>query len=38
MIAQIVGWGSAVILTGFFVALWLLSAWLFRKAHVAQPT
>jgi len=37
-IALVAGWGSAVILTGGFVALWLLSAWLFRKAHVAQPT
>jgi hypothetical protein len=40
VIALSVGWGSAspswpeaiVGLTGFFAALWLLSAWLFRKA------
>jgi hypothetical protein len=39
-IALIAGWGSTganwprviVVLTGFFAALWLLSAWLFRKA------
>jgi hypothetical protein len=40
MIALIAGWGSTganwpgvvVLLTGFFAALWLVSAWLFRKA------
>jgi hypothetical protein len=40
MIALITGWGSTganwpgvvVLLTGFFAALWLVSAWLFRKA------
>lgn len=40
VIALIAGWGSAgptwpadiLALTGFFVALWLTSAWLFRKA------
>ena len=37
VIALIAGWGSAFILTGLFVALWLLSAWLFRKAHLG-PT
>jgi hypothetical protein len=26
------------VLTGLFVGLWLLSAWLFRKAHGGQPT
>jgi hypothetical protein len=39
-IALMAGWGSSganwprviVVLTGFFCALWLLSAWLFRKA------
>jgi GNAT superfamily N-acetyltransferase len=33
VIAVIAGLGYTFILTGFFVALWLLSAWLFRKAH-----
>jgi hypothetical protein len=37
VIALIAGWGYAFILTGIFVGLWLLSAWLFRKAHVGQP-
>jgi hypothetical protein len=40
VIAPAAGFGSAapsfpgaiVFLTGFFVALWLISAWLFRKA------
>ena len=40
VIAVIAGWGSTganwprpvVVLTGFFAALWLASAWLFRKA------
>ena len=40
IIALIAGWGSTganwprviVVLTGFFTALWLISAWLFRKA------
>ena len=44
-IALIAGLGSAgpiwprdiLILTGFFAALWLLSAWLFRNAARAQP-
>jgi hypothetical protein len=39
-IALIAGWGSTgenwprviLVLTGFFAALWLISAWLFRKA------
>jgi hypothetical protein len=38
VIALIAGWGSAFILTGFFVALWLISAWLFRKAHAGLHT
>jgi hypothetical protein len=38
VIALIAGLGYTFILTGFFVALWLISAWLFRKAHVGQPT
>ncbi len=28
--------GSIVFLTGFFAALWLISAWLFRKAAREQ--
>jgi hypothetical protein len=32
VIAQVAGWGSAGPITVFFVALWLLSAWLFRKS------
>jgi hypothetical protein len=36
VIALIAGWGSALILTGFFVALWLTSARLFRKAAREQ--
>lgn len=35
-IALIAGLGSTLILTGFFVALWLTSAWLFRKAAQEQ--
>jgi hypothetical protein len=35
VIAFISGWGQTWILTGFFVALWLISARLFRKA--ARP-
>jgi hypothetical protein len=31
-ISIVAGWGSAVILTGLFVGLWLTSALLFRKA------
>jgi hypothetical protein len=44
MLALIAGWGSTAsgpleisILNGFFVALWLISAWLFRKAAF-EPT
>lgn len=40
VIALIAGWGSTgdlVMLTGFFAALWLLAAWLFRKAAQEQP-
>jgi hypothetical protein len=36
VIALIMGSGKAFILTGFFVALWLASARLFRKAARAQ--
>lgn len=32
LIALIAGYGRALLLTGGFVALWLASAWLFRKA------
>jgi membrane protein implicated in regulation of membrane protease activity len=46
VIALIAGWGSTgtnlqgaiVFLTGFFVALWLVSAWLFRKAAREQTS
>ena len=45
VIALMAGWGSTganwpgaiVVLTGFFAVLWLLSAWLFRKA-AREPT
>jgi hypothetical protein len=45
VIALIGGFGSTapiwpldtLILTGFFAALWLMSAWLFRKAAREQP-
>ncbi len=30
--------GATVFLTGFFAALWLVSAWLFRKAAREQPS
>lgn len=36
VIALIAGWGSALILTGGFVALWLTSAQLFRRAAREQ--
>lgn len=44
LIALVAGWGAAganwpqviVVLTGFFVALWLASAWLFRRAARGQ--
>ena len=44
--ALIWGWGSAapsfpeaiIFLTGFFAGLWLLSAWLFRKADRTQSS
>ncbi|WP_044194554.1 hypothetical protein [Hyalangium minutum] len=36
VIALIAGWGNALILTGLFVALWLTSAQLFRKAAREQ--
>jgi hypothetical protein len=36
VIALIAGLGYTLILTGFFVALWLTSAWLFRKAAREQ--
>ena len=32
VIALIAGWGSTIVLTGFFVILWLSSAQMFRKA------
>ncbi|MDH3744090.1 MAG: hypothetical protein OES47_03195 [Acidobacteriota bacterium] len=32
VVALITGLGNTLILTGLFVALWLTSAWLFRKA------
>jgi GNAT superfamily N-acetyltransferase len=39
VIALIGGLGHALVLTGIFVALWLTSAWLFRKAAREQtPT
>jgi hypothetical protein len=46
VIALIAGWGSTgadwpgaiVFLTGFFAALWLVSAWLFRKAARQQTS
>jgi hypothetical protein len=41
VIAFIAGWGSAGPVTAFFVALWLLSAWLFRSAshrHTGERT
>jgi hypothetical protein len=46
VIALIAGWGSTganwpgaiVSLTGFFAALWLVSAWLFRKAARQQTS
>jgi hypothetical protein len=32
------GWpGDILMLTGFFISLWLLSAWLFRNASRAPP-
>jgi hypothetical protein len=36
VIALIGGLGHALVLTGIFVALWLISAWLFRKAAREQ--
>ena len=46
IIALLAGFGSTgsiwpldiLVLTGFFTALWLLSAWLFRKAEQEQST
>ena len=38
MIALAAGLGSALTLTGVFVALWLASAWLFRKAAREQAS
>jgi hypothetical protein len=38
-VALIAGWGSTgdiLLLTGFFAALWLISAWRFQKAARAQ--
>lgn len=36
VIALIAGLGLTFMLTGFFVALWLGSAWLFRRAAREQ--
>ena len=36
VIALIAGWGHTLIFTGFFIALWLTSAQLFRKAATEQ--
>lgn len=36
VIAWAAGWGSAFAISGAFVALWLLSAWLFRNAARAE--
>lgn len=38
VIALVAGLGSALILTGIFVALWLASAWLFRTAAREQAS
>ena len=38
VIALIAEWGHALVLTGFFVMLWLTSAQLFRKAAQEQPS
>jgi hypothetical protein len=38
VIALAAGWGSALILTGIFMALWLASAWLFRRAAREQTS
>lgn len=38
LIALVAGWGFVLILTAGFVALWLLSAWLFRKAGREQTS
>ena len=34
--AALIGGHFTVVLTGFFVAAWLMSAWLFRKAAEDQ--
>ncbi|HEV7371235.1 hypothetical protein [Arenibaculum sp.] len=36
VVALIAGWGHTFVVTGVFVALWLASAWLFRKAARAR--
>jgi hypothetical protein len=36
VIALTAGLGSALVLTGIFMALWLVSAWLFRRAAREQ--
>jgi hypothetical protein len=38
IVALIAGWGSSLPLTGCFVAAWLVSAWLFRRAALEQGT
>jgi hypothetical protein len=38
VIALLLGFGRAFVLTVFFVALWLTSAWLFARAHQAQSS
>lgn len=37
VIASTAGLGSTFVITGFFVALWLISAWLFKKAARKDP-
>lgn len=37
VIASTPGLGFAFVITGFFVALWLISAWLFKKADRKDP-
>lgn len=38
VIALLLGFGRAFVLTVFFVALWLTSAWLFARAQQAQSS
>jgi len=37
VIATVNGSGSTIVVTGFFVALWLVSAWLFQKSAAETP-